>query len=202
VVARAGAPRKGYGVCLSGALKAVTVVSWAGGGHCSSPGWVVSRAQSPPPPPPVRRGRIQCAVRWASSAARRPAARSEGPEAAILATVRPLGPVRSWVGLGVVRGVQLGRWVRWPVTPTGTGAGSPAPPPYRRRLPAGGGLGRPMWWWGRCSEVMMRSAQGGRKVLLFSTSSLRLGVWWVTPGGLVRKIARPNPQICPPKNFS
>jgi hypothetical protein len=51
-----------------------------------------------------------------------------------------LGPVRtvsseewlrSWVGvgLGVVRGVQLGpwllwgRWVRWPVTPTGTGAG-------------------------------------------------------------------------------
>jgi hypothetical protein len=39
-----------------------------------------------------------------------PAARSEGPEAAILATVRPLGPVRSWVGLGVVRGVQLGPW--------------------------------------------------------------------------------------------
>jgi hypothetical protein len=47
---------------------------------------------------------------------------SEGPEAAILldigylilATVcsllpvRPLGPVRSWVGLGVVRGPQLG----------------------------------------------------------------------------------------------
>ena len=30
----------------------------------------------------------------------------------------------------------LGRWVRWPVTPTGTGAGSSAPPPYRR-LPAG-----------------------------------------------------------------
>jgi hypothetical protein len=54
-----------------------------------------------------------------------------------LATVRPLGPVRSWVGLGVVRGVQLGPWaagfaeVRWPVTPTGTGAGSSAPPPYR-----------------------------------------------------------------------
>jgi hypothetical protein len=50
---------------------------------------------------------------------------SEGPEAATLATVRPLGPVRSWVGLGVVRGVQLGpwplgaRWVRWPVTSTG-----------------------------------------------------------------------------------
>jgi hypothetical protein len=38
-----------------------------------------------------------------------------------LATVRPLGPVRSWVGLGVVRGTRgptwpLGRWVRWPVT--------------------------------------------------------------------------------------
>jgi hypothetical protein len=31
----------------------------------------------------------------------------------------------------------LGRWVWWPVTPTGTGAGSSAPPPYRR-LPAGG----------------------------------------------------------------
>ena len=27
----------------------------------------------------------------------------------------------------------LGRWVRWPVTPTGTGAGSSAPPPYRQR---------------------------------------------------------------------
>jgi hypothetical protein len=58
-----------------------------------------------------------------------------------LATVRPLGPMRSWVGLGVVRGVQiawpLGRWVRWPVTPTGAGAGSSAPPPPYRRLPAG-----------------------------------------------------------------
>jgi hypothetical protein len=36
--------------------------------------------------------------------------RGEGPKAAILAAVRPLGPVRSWVGLGVVRGVQLGPW--------------------------------------------------------------------------------------------
>jgi hypothetical protein len=35
-------------------------------------------------------------------------------------------------------------------------------------------------------------SQEGRKMLLFSTSSLRLGVWWVIPGGLVRKIARPN----------
>jgi hypothetical protein len=72
----------------------------------------------------------------------RPAARSEGPGGELLAPVRPLGPVRSWVGLGVVRGPggptwPLGRWVRWPVTPTGTGAGSSAPPPYRR-LPAGG----------------------------------------------------------------
>jgi hypothetical protein len=40
----------------------------------------------------------------------RPAARSEGPEAAILAAVRPLGSVRSWAGLDVVRGVQLGPW--------------------------------------------------------------------------------------------
>jgi hypothetical protein len=35
-------------------------------------------------------------------------------EAAVMATVRPLGPwvqpVRSWVGLGVVRGVQLAPW--------------------------------------------------------------------------------------------
>jgi hypothetical protein len=59
-----------------------------------------------------------------ATAAERPAARSEGPGGEILATVRPLGPVRSWVGLGVVRGVQLGpwplgRWVGWPVTSTG-----------------------------------------------------------------------------------
>jgi hypothetical protein len=39
-----------------------------------------------------------------------PAARSEGEGGAVLASVRPLGPVRSWVGLGVVRGVQLGPW--------------------------------------------------------------------------------------------
>jgi hypothetical protein len=41
-------------------------------------------------------------------------------------------------------------------------------------------------------DEMMRSAQGGRKMLLFSTSSLRLGVWWVIPAGLVREIARPG----------
>jgi hypothetical protein len=29
-----------------------------------------------------------------------------------------------------------------------------------------------------------------------------LGVWWVIPAGLVRKIARPGLSICPPKNFS
>jgi hypothetical protein len=37
-----------------------------------------------------------------------------------LAAVRPLGPVRSWVGLGVVRGGQLGPWaaeVRYIVIP-------------------------------------------------------------------------------------
>jgi hypothetical protein len=51
---------------------------------------------------------------------------------------------------------------------------------------------------GRCSEVM-RSAQGGRKMLLFSTSSLRLGVWWVVPGGLVRKIARLTSKYALPK---
>jgi hypothetical protein len=76
----------------------------------------------------------------------RPAARSEGPggAGAVLAAVRPLGSVRSWVGLGAGCGPRgptwpLGRrWVRWPVTPTGaTGAGSSAPPPCRR-LPAGG----------------------------------------------------------------
>jgi hypothetical protein len=78
----------------------------------------------------------------AQDASTRPAARSEGPGGELLAAVRPLGPVRSWVGLGVVRGAQLGPWAagfggRWPVAPTGTGAGSSAPPPYRR-LPAGG----------------------------------------------------------------
>jgi hypothetical protein len=39
-------------------------------------------------------------------------------------------------------------------------------------------------------------------MLLFSTSSLRLGVWWVIPDGLVCEIGRPYLQICPPKNFS
>jgi hypothetical protein len=39
----------------------------------------------------------------------RPAARSEGPEAAILAAVSPLGPARSWVGLGLVRGGSRSR---------------------------------------------------------------------------------------------
>jgi hypothetical protein len=47
----------------------------------------------------------------------RPAARSEGPDVAILAAVRPLGPVRSWDGLGVVRpgsvGAQLGLRAAW-----------------------------------------------------------------------------------------
>jgi hypothetical protein len=50
----------------------------------------------------------------------------------------------------------------------------------------GGGAGA------RRSEAVMRSAPGGQKMLLFLTSSLRLGVWWVIPGGLVRNIARPN----------
>jgi hypothetical protein len=48
--------------------------------------------------------------------------------------------VQGGAGLGVVRGGPtwpLGRWVRWPVSPTGTGAGSSSPPPCRR-LPAGG----------------------------------------------------------------
>jgi hypothetical protein len=55
----------------------------------------------------------------------------------------------------------------------------------------GDGLGRPRQWWGRCSEGV-RGAQKGRKMFLFSTSSLRLGVWWVIPGGLVREIGRPD----------
>jgi hypothetical protein len=82
------------------------------------------------------------------------------------AAVRPpppgpgLGPVRSWAGRWAVgwawsggsNAQQLGPWplatgplgsfpvsgVRWPVAPTGTGAGSSAPPPCRRRLAAGG----------------------------------------------------------------
>jgi hypothetical protein len=31
-------------------------------------------------------------------------------------------------------------------------------------------------------------------MLLFSTSSLRLGVWWVIPGGLVRELGRRPPM--------
>jgi hypothetical protein len=59
----------------------------------------------------------------------------------ILATIRPLGPGVSWDGMGMLRGGPtwpLGRWVWWPVTPTGTGAGPSPSPPYRRRLAAGG----------------------------------------------------------------
>jgi hypothetical protein len=52
------------------------------------------------------------------------------------------GPGGSWARLSVGCGPggptwPLDRLVRWPVTPNGTGAGSSAPPPYRR-LPAGG----------------------------------------------------------------
>jgi hypothetical protein len=40
----------------------------------------------------------------------------------------------SWAGCGPGGPTwPLGRWVRWPVTPTGTGAGSSAPPPYTER---------------------------------------------------------------------
>jgi hypothetical protein len=58
----------------------------------------------PNPAPP------SAGARGGSLAGHGPAARSEGPAAAILAAVRPLGPVRSWAGLDVVRGVQLGPW--------------------------------------------------------------------------------------------
>jgi hypothetical protein len=79
----------------------------------------------------------------------RPAARSEGPEAAVLATVRPLGPVRSWGGgVLVVRGVQLDPWAA---------VGSVAGDPDRHRgwllclssVPAAGGRGllRTGGWW-------------------------------------------------------
>jgi hypothetical protein len=46
-----------------------------------------------------------------------------------LATVRPLGPVRSWVGLGVVRGVQLDPWA------AGFGGRGPRPAPGLAPLP-------------------------------------------------------------------
>jgi hypothetical protein len=39
-------------------------------------------------------------------------------------------------------------------------------------------------------------------MLLFSTSSLRLGVWWAISAGLVCEIGRPDLEICPPKNSS
>jgi hypothetical protein len=78
-------------------------------------------------------------------AAAGPAARSEKPGAAVLATVRPLGPGARGAELGPAGcgpggpTWPLGRLVRWPVAPTGTGDGSSAPPPYRG-LPAGRGL--------------------------------------------------------------
>jgi hypothetical protein len=45
-----------------------------------------------------------------------------------------------WAGCAPGGPTCLGRWVRWPVTPTGTGVGSSAsaPPPYRRLVPTGG----------------------------------------------------------------
>jgi hypothetical protein len=51
--------------------------------------------------------------------------------------VEAWAPNSGWAGCGPGGPTwPLGRWVRWPVTPTGTGAGSSAPPPYRP-LPAG-----------------------------------------------------------------
>jgi hypothetical protein len=68
----------------------------------------------------------------------RPAARSRGPGAEMLPHRAPSLWVQGGAGMGWVwcgpgcPTWPLGRWVRWPVTPTGTGAGPSAPPPYRR----------------------------------------------------------------------
>jgi hypothetical protein len=81
-------------------------------------------------------------IKWTSSLARLAAdqlrdQRGQGPRMYV-ATVRSRGEL-GWDGCGPGAGPTwpLGRWVRWPVTPTGTGAGSSVPAPYRR-LPAGG----------------------------------------------------------------
>jgi hypothetical protein len=69
----------------------------------------------------------------------RPVARSEirgGPRGGDIGHRSPPGSSEElgWAWAGCGPGDQtwpLGRWVRWPETPTGTGAGSSVPPPYR-----------------------------------------------------------------------
>jgi hypothetical protein len=86
----------------------------------------------------------QCAVRSACDYDQLRDQRGQGPGGAVLATVRPLGPVSSeelgWAGCGPGGPTwPLGRWVRWPV----------APDPDRHRgwvlcpsaVPAAGGRG-------------------------------------------------------------
>jgi hypothetical protein len=58
-------------------------------------------------------------------------------------------------------------------------------------------------------KVVVSQALGGgemsserKKKLLFSTSSLRLGVWWVVPASLVCEIGRPGLWMSPPRNSS
>jgi hypothetical protein len=100
----------------------------------------------PPAPPPSTPGRTGSAGSRKTSCAIRQRGQGQGANYQLLAPVRVrplgLGPVSSeelgWAGCGPGGPTwPLGRWVWWPVTPTGTGAGSSAPPPYRR-LPAGG----------------------------------------------------------------
>jgi hypothetical protein len=61
---------------------------------------------------------------------------------------------------------------------------------------------------GSTKTVMGQVLGGGEmglkrsKNAFFLTSSLRLGVWWVIPDGLVCEIGRPDLRIFPPKNFS
>jgi hypothetical protein len=84
--------------------------------------------------------------------------------------------------LGVVRGVQgptwpLGRWVRWPVTPTGTGAGSSLLCPSS--VPVAGG------WWLR---PRVFSAHLGRcRCYRSSKYIVHAPAWGVTPHPLAKR---------------
>jgi hypothetical protein len=107
----------------------------------------------------------------------------------ILATVRPLGPGRSWDGLVVLQGAQLGPWA------AGFGGGRPRPAPELAPLPllrTGGkrhGLDK--------CEFTPMDRQGSRAVVFVSKIKLE-GLWSMRLKPLPqRHAARPPP---PPRS--
>jgi hypothetical protein len=119
--------------------------------------------------PVIARACVLCSPRAAvltTHCRARPAARPEGPGAADLATVRPLGPGGSWGGLGVVRG-QLGPWA---ALRPGTGTGP---------------LGSVVGGW-VVVVVGGPDRHRGRGWLLCPSSVLRAGSW--RPGGEAARV--------------